>query len=189
MTGLYIQITTISFTIPFLLQPRLGLPFGLLNPLLIRSVPFLQLRRSDTLQDFPSKANEIMPPQRVFPLPRTALLLFPIQPILISDRLRPYPEILHHDQQIETYLVGGVSFDAPLEDGYDLVGEVVERTGAVRYWCWLQAIELVQDAVDGRISDEMVDIILLRSNLLRFVDEGGGAGEGIVDVSYQFGVG
>jgi len=48
----------------------------------------------------------------------------------------------------------------------------------------LQAIELVEGRIDGGVGDEVVYVVVLRSEACGVGDEGGGAGEGVVDVSY-----
>ena len=55
--------------------------------------------------------------------------------------------------------------------------------------CGLEAVNLVESAVDGGVSDEVVDVVVFQSCALGFVDEGGGAGEGVVDVPDEFGIG
>lgn len=52
----------------------------------------------------------------------------------------------------------------------------------------LEAVELVEDVVDGGVGDEMIDIVVVGSCALGFVDERGGAREGVVDVADEFGV-
>jgi len=49
----------------------------------------------------------------------------------------------------------------------------------------LQAVEFVEDTVDGGVGDEVVDIIIFCCLPLGFVDEGRGTGKGVVDISDQ----
>jgi len=42
--------------------------------------------------------------------------------------------------------------------------------------------------MQGRVRDEVVDIVVLCGRARALVDKGGGAGEGIVDGPYQLGV-
>lgn len=50
----------------------------------------------------------------------------------------------------------------------------------------LKAIEFVERVVDGSVCNEVVDIVLFRSQALLLVYKGGRAGEGVVDISNYF---
>ena len=82
--------------------------------------------------------------------------------------------------------MGRVALDAPLEDGDDFVGELVGAAWSVVNRSRLQTVEFVERPVDRSVCYEMVDIIVFRGELLCLVNEGGGAGEGVVDVADEF---
>lgn len=74
-----------------------------------------------------------------------------------------------------------VALDASLQHRYHLVRKLFERAVAVRDGRGLQAVELVEFAVERGVGDEVVDIVVFGGEALSFVDEGRGAGEGVVD--------
>jgi hypothetical protein len=67
-----------------------------------------------------------------------------------------------------------------VQDVDDLSGELLSGAGAVRDGGGLQAVELVEGVVDGRVGDEVVDVVVLGGGALRLVDEGRRPGERVV---------
>ena len=63
----------------------------------------------------------------------------------------------------------------------------------MRDGCGLEAVEFVKGIVDGGVGDEMIDgfcVFVVRvCEPGAFVDEGRGAGKGVVDGADEFGVG
>jgi hypothetical protein len=55
--------------------------------------------------------------------------------------------VLDACEEVEADLSGGVAADAPLEDGYDFVGEFVGFAGAVEDGRGLEAVEFVEFVV------------------------------------------
>lgn len=45
----------------------------------------------------------------------------------------------------------------------------------------LESVEFVEDAVEGCVGDEMVDVVVVGCGAGLFGEEGGRAGEGVVD--------
>ena len=78
--------------------------------------------------------------------------------------------------------------DARLQHGHDLGREVGEAAGAVGDRRGAQPVQLVQDPVDGRVGDEVVDVVRVGGRALRLVDEGRGAREGVVGCADQVAV-
>ena len=82
----------------------------------------------------------------------------------------------------------GVARNAPLQHRDHLLGEIVQRAFAVDDGGRLKSVKFVEPVVDRSVCDEMVYIVLFGGEALCVVDERGGAGKGIVNISDQLGV-
>jgi hypothetical protein len=58
-----------------------------------------------------------------------------------------------------------------VQDIDDLGGELLGSAGAMRDGGGLQAVELVEGVVDGRVGDEVIDVVVFGSSALRLIDE------------------
>jgi len=166
-----------------LVQTLLRPVLRITNPFLIS--PVFDLLTHHTLGQLTNKADKVVSPERILPLPLPPLLLLAIQHLLISDLARLCPQILTHGQQIEPDLVRWIALDAPLQDGDDLVRKVLWRAGAVVDGRWLQAVELVQRAVDSGVGDEVVDVVVVGGGALLVADERRRPRERVVRVADQ----
>ena len=174
-----------------LLYPLLHLLPPLVNPPLISAIaPILELGRNNTLEHLAREAHKVVPPQRILKLPVAPLALFPRQQFGVAKLARPLPLVPHHGQQVEPDLSRVVARDAPLQHGHDLGGEVALRAGAVADGRGLQAVELVERAVDGGVGNEVEGVLRLRVRVPRgLVDKGRRLGEAVVHVADQLRVG
>jgi hypothetical protein len=153
----------------------------LINPLLVRSIAaLLQLGSNNPLEQLADKAHKVMPPERVLPQPLGADILLLLETILVTELAGTDAQVTHAGHEVEANLVLGIAGNAAVQDVDDLGGELLGGTGAMRDGGGLQAVELVQGIVDGRVGDEVVDVVVLGGGALRLVDEGRRPGERVV---------
>ena len=107
---------------------------------------------------------------------------------LVTKFSRLDPQIPDDSEKIESDLVCRVSLDTPLKDRDDTIREFVEGAGSVANGMGLKAIELIERAVDGRVGDEMVDVVVFGGETLRIFDKGVRTSKGIVDVADMVGI-
>lgn len=124
-----------------------------------------------------------MPPQRVLKEPVLALALLTLQQLLVAKLLSADPQVAAHSQQVEPDLRSVVARDAALQHVDDLEGEVLGRACAVGDWRGLEAIELVEDAVDGGVGDEVEDVLGGLAGAGGLVGEGAAASEAVVHLA------
>lgn len=130
-----------------------------------------------------------MSAQRVLVLPVASLLLLARQHLGVADLARAHPQVAHHGHEVEPDLRQVVAGDAAPQHLHDLGRElVVRRAGAVADGRRLQAVELVQRAVDGRVRDEVERVLGLAARALRLVDERAALREAVVHVADQLAV-
>jgi hypothetical protein len=166
---------------PRLFSPVLCRLLRLVDPLLVRSIAaLLQLGSNNTLEQLADKAHKVMPPERVLPQPLGADILLLLETVLVTKLAGAYAQVAHAGHEVEADLVLGVAGDAAVQDVDDLSGELLSGAGAVRDGGGLQAVELVEGVVDGRVGDEVVDVVVLGGGALRLVDEGRRPGERVV---------
>jgi hypothetical protein len=130
-----------------------------------------------------------MPPQRILPQPPRALILLHLQPILVPNLPCADAQVAHTRHEIEPDLRLGVARDAALKHRDDFRGELGGRARAVQDGRGLQAVELVELVGDGRVGDEVVDVVVVGGGARGFVDEGRGAREGVVGFADEVRVG
>jgi hypothetical protein len=125
-------------------------------------------------------------PKIILKLPFLALLVLGLKGFLISQLTGPDAFVLGDSEEIEADFVFGITGDSALEDGDELLGEFRLSAGAVRDGGTLEAIEFVELVVDDGVSDEVVGFVVGGGGTGGLVDEGGGAGEGVVDGTDAF---
>jgi len=79
-----------------------------------------------------------------------------------------------------------ISLYAALNDGHDFVWELGEGARAMGNGCGAETVEFVKDIVDGGVGYEVIRIVFFSGETCRFVYEGRGACEGVVDGTDQF---
>ena len=121
-----------------------------------------------------------MPPERVLPQPLGADILLLLEAVLVTKLAGAYAQVAHAGHEVEADLVLGVAGDATVQDVDDLGGELLGGAGAVRDGGGLQAIELVEGVIDGRVGNEVIDVVVLGGGALRLVDEGRRPGKRVV---------
>lgn len=124
-----------------------------------------------------------MPPQGVLKEPVLALALLALQQLLVAKLLCADPQVAAHSQQVEPDLSSIVARDAALQHVDDLEGEVLGRAGPVGDWRRLEAVELVEDAVDWGVGDEVEDVLGGLAGAGCLVSKGAAAGEAVVDLA------
>lgn len=125
-----------------------------------------------------------MPAQGVFKHPSLAFPILGFDGVEVADLARGDAAVPDHGEEVEADLGGVVAGDAPLENVHDLGAEVFRGAVAVAVGDGggLQAVELVQLAVDGEVGDEVEGVVGL-AVLLRLVDKGAALGEAVVDLA------
>lgn len=99
----------------------------------------------------------------------------------VADIAGANAQVADHGEEVESDFVGWVARDATLQDGDDFVWEVGGCAGAVGDWRGLEAVEFVEGVVEGGVGYEVEDVVVFGGEVGGFVDEGGGAREGVVD--------
>lgn len=145
----------------------------------------LHLLLHDALEHLASKADKVVPPQRILKLPVPTLALLPLQQLLVAKLARAHPQIAAHGEQVEANLRRLVPRHAALQHLDNLGRERVRRALAVRNGRGLQAVELVQRAVDGRVRDKVEGVLRLGPRALRLVDKRVAAREAVVHLADQ----
>lgn len=141
----------------------------------------------DALEHLARKADKVVLAQGVLKLPVAALALFAGQQVGIAKLAGALAQVAAHGKQVEADLGGIVAGNSTLQNVDDACGERVGVAGSVGDGRGLQAVELVQGAVDVGICDEVEGILGL-ARLLCLVDEGAAAGEAVVHLSDEVGV-
>lgn len=171
-------------------DPLLGARPSLVKPRL--HLVLLAVLARNTAEHLAGKPHKVPPPQRILPRPVSPLLLFARQARAVAELPAADAHIATDGQEIEANLREAVPADAALQDGDDGGGEGgrVRLTGPVGYGMRLEAVELVEQAVDGGVGDEVIDVVGLVVVAVAdgLVDEGGGAREGVVDFAHLLGV-
>jgi len=131
-----------------------------------------------------------MPPQGILKLPVAPLGLLASEHLGVAKLLRSQAQIPHHGHQVEADLRHVVPRDAALEDFHDLFRKrllwAAASHSAVGDGRGLEAVELVQGAVDVCVGDEVEDVLALARVLaLRLIGERARLGEAIVHVTNQ----
>lgn len=67
--------------------------------------------------------------------------------------------------------MGRIPLYPSLKHGYDFIGEFLERASTVGEGRRLQSVEFVENTVDGRVCNKVVDIVVLCGDLLSLVNE------------------
>lgn len=129
------------------------------------------------------KAHKVVPPQRILKQPVLALALLPLQQLLVAKLARADPQVAAHSQQVEANLRRIVAGNAALQHVHHLEGELFGGAGPVRDGRGLQAVQLVQHAVDGRVGDEVEDVLRGLARALRLVGKGAAAREAVVHLA------
>lgn len=159
--------------------PPLRLLLGGLDPLIVRAV--FHLHVDNPLQDLADEADKVGPPQRVLPRPGAPLALLALQQLRVARLARADLQVAHHRHQVEPDLALRVPLDPALDHLDDLLGETVHVARPVANGERLQAVQLVEHAVDGRVGDEVIHIrVLVGGRALCLVDEGRRPGERVV---------
>lgn len=169
-----------------LLNPLLRLFLRLLNPSLI--TPVLNLFPNHTLQRLARKAQEIMPSQRILPHPLRPLPPLSNQRLLIPNLPRTDPRILNHGDKIKPDLTHRKSLHALLHHRNNLVRELIKSARTMRYRCGVQPVEFVERAVDGRVRDEVIEVVVLGRHALLLAYKGAAARERVVRLADEFAV-
>lgn len=184
-----------SFTSPFSclpsgpLIPPLALRLGLcrLDPRLVPAPALCQLAPHHLTQQLAREPQEVVPPQRILPRPLPPPRLLLRRALPVPDLSGAGAQVAAEREQVEADLGGGVAGDAALQDRNHLFAKVGKGAGAVGDWGRLQAVELVERAVHGRVGDEVVDVFGVAAvvRARRLVNEGRGARKGVVGVADQ----
>ena len=179
-----------SATLFALLYPLLHLVLGLRDPVVVGVPAVLELGGHDPLEHLAGEADKVVAPQRVLEPPVLALALLAGQQLVVADLAGADAQVAHHGQQVEADLGRVVAGHAPLQHVHDLFREIGLRARPVADGRRLQAVELVQRPVDGRVGDEVKRVLpfLVRA-ALRLVDKGAAAREAVVHVPDQLAVG
>lgn len=136
------------------------------------------------LEHLAREADKVVPAQSVFEAPLATLALLALQQLIVAKLPRPHAQVPTHGEQVEANLSRLVAGDAALQHLDHLGGELVLRAGAVRNGRGLQAVELVQRAVDGRVGDEVEGVLGLGIGVaLRLVGKRVAAREAVVHLA------
>lgn len=126
-----------------------------------------------------------MPPERILKQPVAPLPLLPLQELGVAKLAGADAQVPAHGEEVEADLRGRVAGDAALQHVDDLRGEGLRGAGAVRDGRLLEAVELVEHAVDGRVRDEVEDVLAVAARPRRLVRKGRAPREAIVHLADQ----
>lgn len=135
------------------------------------------------LHHLASKAHKVVPPQRILKQPVLSLALLSLQQLRVAKLPRADPQVAAHSQQVEANLRGVVTSDAALQHVNHFQWEILRGARAVGDGRGLQAVQLVQHAVDRCVSDEVEDVLGGFARPLRLVGKGAAAREAVVHLA------
>ncbi|KAI6770788.1 hypothetical protein HG531_009643 [Fusarium graminearum] len=154
---------------------------ALLHPLFTCGITTLgDLTANNALHHLTRKANKVVSSQSILKHPVSSLALLPRQQLLVAKVSRSLSQVPAHGEEVESDLGAIVSCDSALENVHNLCRKFLRAAGTVRDGSGLQAVELIECAIDRCVSDEMEGILCLCTRLIRLVGKGAAASKAVV---------